>query len=187
MIVFSKLNKFYLLTAILSVAAIVRFHQIDQPFIDCVNWRETDTASIADNFYRGNWNIFYPAISWNGPEPNYVGYEFQTVTYIAALVYRLVGQHDWVGRTVAVLFGLWSIFAFYQLVRRVWDEERAIAPCRNSSNFPRKYLRRSVFSSRPCYGFASSDQLLAASCLSTNRTHIFFITGKPNRDVGLFN
>ena len=126
-IVFSKPNKFYLLTAILSAAAILRFHQIDQPFIDCVNWRETDTASIADNFYRGNWNIFYPEISWNGPEPNYVGYEFQTVTYIAALLYRLVGQHDWVGRTVAVLFGLWSIFAFYQLVRRVWDEKHALA------------------------------------------------------------
>ena len=127
MIVFSKLNKFYLLTAILSVAAILRFHQIDQPFIDCVNLRETDTASIADNFYRGNWNIFYPGISWNGPEPNYVGYEFQTVTYIAALLYRLVGQHDWVGRSVAVIFGLWSIFAFYQLVRRVWDEKHALA------------------------------------------------------------
>lgn len=126
-IVFSKLNKFYLLAAILSGAAILRFHQIDQPFIDSVNWRETDTATIADNFYRGNWNIFYPGISWNGPEPNYVGYEFQTVTYIAALLYHVVGQHDWVGRTVAALFGLWSIFAFYQLVRRVWDEKHALA------------------------------------------------------------
>lgn len=81
---------------------------------------------MADNFYRRNWNIFFPEISWNGPEPGYNGREFQTVTYIAALLYVLLGQHDWIGRSIGVMFGLWGIFALYQLVRRVWDEEHAI-------------------------------------------------------------
>jgi Dolichyl-phosphate-mannose-protein mannosyltransferase len=123
----STKNQFYLLAIVLIVAAILRFNHINQPFIDTTSWRESDNATIADNFYRGNWNIFYPGISWNGPEPNYLGYEFQTVTYIAALLYVLFGQHDWVARSVPVMFGLWGIFALYQLVLRVWDKERAIA------------------------------------------------------------
>jgi hypothetical protein len=123
----NKSSEYYLLIAILVLAAIRRFDQIDQPLIDATSWRESDTATIADNFYRGNWNIFYPEISWNGPGPNYVGYEFQTLTYITAFLYRIFGQHDWVARSVPVLFSLWGIFAFYQLVRRVWNREYAVA------------------------------------------------------------
>jgi len=120
-----KPNHFWLIF-ILVLAAILRFDQINQPFVDLIGWRESDNATIADNFYRGNWNILYPQISWNGPEPNYVGYEFQTLTYLAGLLYHFVGQHDWVGRSVSVMFGVWGIFALYQLVRHVWDEERAL-------------------------------------------------------------
>lgn len=99
-------TRYYLLIVILVAAAILRLNHINQPFTDGISWRQSDTATIADNFYKGNWNIFYPEVSWNGPGENYVGYEFQTVTYIAALLYRLFGQHDWVGRSVAVMFGL---------------------------------------------------------------------------------
>ncbi|MEH1827677.1 MAG: glycosyltransferase family 39 protein [Nostoc sp.] len=119
-------TKNHLLIAILIVGAILRLNHINQPFTDYISWRQTSTAMMADNFYNRNWNIFYPEISWNGPEPSYNGREFQTVTYIAALLYVLVGQHDWVGRGVAIIFGLWGIFALYQLIRRVWDEQHAI-------------------------------------------------------------
>jgi 4-amino-4-deoxy-L-arabinose transferase-like glycosyltransferase len=118
----------YLLIVILIAAAIMRLYHIDQPLIEpAASWRQSDTATIADNFYWGNRNIFLPAISWNGPGANYVGYEFQTVSYLAALLYRILGQHDWVNRGIAVAFGLWGIFALYQLIRLVWDEKHALA------------------------------------------------------------
>ncbi len=106
-----------LLIGILIVATILRFNDINhQPFIDATSWRQSSTAMMADNFYRKNWNIFYPEISWNGPEPSYNGREFQLVSYLAALLYTIVGQHDWVGLSVAAIFGLWGVFALYQLV-----------------------------------------------------------------------
>jgi 4-amino-4-deoxy-L-arabinose transferase-like glycosyltransferase len=116
----------YILVSVLIIAAILRFNQIDQPFTDAFSWRQSSTAMMAENFYRKNWNIFYPEVSWTGPEPGYQGRELQTVSYAAALLYIFVGQNDWVGRSIAVVFGLWGIFALYQLIRRVWDEERAI-------------------------------------------------------------
>ena len=94
-----------LLLVILFGAAWLRLLHIDQPFVDLASWRETDDAIIADNFFRGHYNIFLPEVSWNGPGPNYVGYEFQLTTYLAALLYRVFGQADWVGRGVSVAFG----------------------------------------------------------------------------------
>jgi hypothetical protein len=114
------------LGGILIVGTLLRFNKITQPFTDAFSWRQTSTAMMASNFYHRSWNIFYPEVSWTGPSPGYQGREFQTVSYIAALLYPVVGEHEWVGRSVAVLFALSGIFALYQLVRRVWDEERAL-------------------------------------------------------------
>jgi 4-amino-4-deoxy-L-arabinose transferase-like glycosyltransferase len=114
------------LISILIAAAIFRVESIDQPFVDFVTWREADNATIADNFYKGHLNVFLPKISWNGSGENYVGYEFQTLTYLAGGLYHLWGRHDWVGRIIPVAFGVWGIFALYRLVRCVWDEKRAL-------------------------------------------------------------
>lgn len=113
--------------AILAVAALLRFNHIRQPLVDAFSWRQASTAMMAANFYHESWNIFYPAVSWGGPELSYQGREFQTVSYLSALLYTMFGQHDWIGRSVAILFGVWGVFALYLLIRRVWDEEHALA------------------------------------------------------------
>jgi 4-amino-4-deoxy-L-arabinose transferase-like glycosyltransferase len=114
------------LVVILALAAVVRLYYIRQPFVDAFSWRQSSTAMMAENFYRGNWNIFYPEVRWTGPGPSYQGREFQTMSYIAALAYVALGQHDWIGRFVSLLFGLLGIFSLYQLVRSLWGERRAI-------------------------------------------------------------
>lgn len=112
---------------ILLLALGLRLYQVAQPFTDAFSWRETSVAMMAENYFRTSWNIFYPTVNWSGPEPGYQGREFQTVSYIAALLYLVFGQVDWIGRTVPLLFGVWGVFALYQLVRRVWDAEHALA------------------------------------------------------------
>ena len=92
---------------------------------------------MADNFYDTNWNIFYPEVSWGGDGPNYQGREFQTVSYLAALLYVIVGQQDWVGRSVAVMFGLWGIFALYQLVLERTERPRQ---CSSYGAFTRQHF-----------------------------------------------
>lgn len=115
------------MVAVLLLAALLRVQQLNQPYIDGYAWREADTASIAAAFAGGAWNIFLPQVRWGGPGPNYIGAEFQTVGYLAALGYRVFGQAPWVGRAVAIAFGLWGVFALYQLVRRVWGTSNGIA------------------------------------------------------------
>jgi len=186
----------YLLVAVLVVAAILRLNHITQPFNDAFSWRQSDTAIMADNFYHRNWNIFYPGVSWNGPEPNYQGMEFQTVTYIAALLYRLVGQHDWVGRGVAVVFGLWGIFALYQLVRCVWDEERAIASAALMAILPGSiFIDRSFLPDPVMVALVTTSCWLLVAYLQSDRWHYLllasavgawgFMTKLPGLIVGI--
>lgn len=120
-------RKIIFLSIILVVALLFRLWHINQPYVDLISWRQASTAMMAENFYKHNPNILYPEVSWSGPGPSYNGREFQTITYISALLYRVFGQHDWVGRLIAVVFGVWGVFALYNLVRRVWDEKHALA------------------------------------------------------------
>ena len=89
---------------IIIVAAVLRLNYITQPFTDYISWRQSSTAMMAENFYRTNWNIFYPEVNWSGPGPSYQGREFQTITYIAALCYTVLGQHDWCHHRDRIVF-----------------------------------------------------------------------------------
>jgi len=113
------------LTLVLVAGAAVRVDNITQPYVDVYAWRESSVAMIAQNFHRTSWNILYPEVNWVGPGPGYQGREFQTVSYLAALGYTVFGQQDWVGRSVAVAFGVLGIFALFQLTKRVWNQDRA--------------------------------------------------------------
>jgi 4-amino-4-deoxy-L-arabinose transferase-like glycosyltransferase len=189
-------NTTYLLISILVVAAIVRLIHINQPFIDSFSWRQSSTAMMAENFYRRNGNIFYPEVSWDGPGPSYNGREFQTVSYITALLYTLLGQHDWVGRSVVVLFSLWGIFAFYQLVSRIWDRDRALMSAAIIAIFPGNIcLDRSFLPDPAMVALVITSFWMLIAYLQTDRWHYLllatlfaiwgFLTKLPGLMIGI--
>lgn len=164
--------------AILAVAAILRFNHIRQPYTDAFSWRQSSTAMIADNYYRTDSNIFYPEVNWSGPGPSYQGREFQTVSYIAALLYRGFGEHDWIGRAVAVLFGLLGIFALYQLVRLVWDEERAIVSAAVMAALPGSiFIERSFLPDAAMVALVTTSFWLLVAYLKTKRFGYLVLAG----------
>jgi 4-amino-4-deoxy-L-arabinose transferase-like glycosyltransferase len=120
-------RNFAVLAGILVLAALFRLHDVQQPLIDAFSWRQASTAMMADNFLTRSWNIFFPEVSWTGPGPAYQGRELQIISYITALLYALFGWHDWLGRLVAIAFGLWGVFALHRLLDRVWDTVHAHA------------------------------------------------------------
>jgi 4-amino-4-deoxy-L-arabinose transferase-like glycosyltransferase len=172
---YSKASTYWLI-AIMAMATILRFYKVDQPFIDATSWRQSDTATIAYNFYQGNWNIFYPTISWNGPGDQVVGYEFQTISYLAALLYRVVGQHDWVCRSIAIVFGIWGIFAFYQLVRCVWGEKPALVSAAVLALLPGAiYVDRSFIPDPVMLSLVITSVWLLVAYLQTEHLHYLLL------------
>lgn len=189
-------NTTYILILILVLAAIFRLININQPFVDSFSWRQSSTAMMAENFYRRNWNIFYPEVSWDGPGPSYNGREFQTVTYITAIFYTLLGQHDWIGRSVVVVFSVWGIFAFYQLVSRIWDRDRALMSTAILAIFPGNiYLDRSFLPDPAMVALVLTSFWMLIAYLQTDRWYYLllatlfaiwgFLTKLPGLIIGI--
>jgi 4-amino-4-deoxy-L-arabinose transferase-like glycosyltransferase len=114
-----------MLIAIAVVAVAVRLIAIDQPYIDNWSWRQSDVAAIARNFYEHGFHFAYPQIDWAGDAPGYVGTEFPILPFLAALSYKLMGVHEWIGRLQGVIFFAVSLPFFYLLVRDIFGRVAA--------------------------------------------------------------
>jgi 4-amino-4-deoxy-L-arabinose transferase-like glycosyltransferase len=166
-----------LLPLILLAALLLRLYQVDQPYTDLAGWRQTSVAMMADNYYHRNPNILYPEVSWNGPGLSYNGREFQTVSYIASLLYRVVGQHDWVGRLVAVAFGVWGVFALYRLVQRLWGERHALTAAGVMAALPAAvYFDRSFLPDPAMVALITSSHWMLIAYLQSGRSHYLVLT-----------
>jgi 4-amino-4-deoxy-L-arabinose transferase-like glycosyltransferase len=170
-------HKRIFLYVILIIALLPRLYHINQPYVDLAGWRETSMAMMADNFYHRNTNILYPEVSWNGPGESYNGREFQTVTYTASLLYRAFGQHDWVGRLVAVFFGVWGVFALYQLVRRLWDEDHALLSAAVLALLPSAiYFDRSFLPDPAMVSLVTTSLWFLIAYLQTDKNRYLILT-----------
>lgn len=97
------------LLAITLIALALRLHGIHDPMLDHPGWRQGDTAAIARNFDRLQFDIMYPQTMYNGPPPNYVELELQIVPFLAALLYKLFGIHPIFGRLLTLAFSLATV------------------------------------------------------------------------------
>ena len=113
------------LAVLLALGAALRLLYLFNPYLDAHGWRQVDTAAIARNFYDGSLNPFYPRVDWGGVN-NAVETEFPLLPWLIALVARVVGFHDWVGRLIVVAFSLALIVAVYRLALKI-DGRVAVA------------------------------------------------------------
>jgi hypothetical protein len=97
------------LLGVLALALMLRLHGIHNPILDHPGWRQGDTASIARNFARLQYNVMYPQTTYNGPPPNYVELELQIVPFLAATLYKIFGIHEVFGRLIALAFSLATV------------------------------------------------------------------------------
>lgn len=105
---------------VVSIAVVaIRLIAINQPFIGDWSWRQSDVAAIARNYFHGGFDFARPQIDWAGDQPGYVGTEFPVLPFAAALCYKIVGVHEWVGRVQAVLFFALSLPFFFLFVRGI--------------------------------------------------------------------
>src|SRR5205814_1789370 len=101
--------------SILAVTA--RLIWIDEPYVDTWSWRQSDVAGIARNYFENGFHFAYPQINWAGSAPGYVGTEFPILPFIAALAYKVVGVHEWIGRLETVVVFAISLPFFFFLMR----------------------------------------------------------------------
>ncbi len=103
------------------VRAINVWHPADRS-----SWRECDEAGIARNFYREGMNIFYPRVDWRGDTPGYAEMEFPLFPWLTAVLYKIFGYQEYLGRVVSFTFSLLTLGVFFLLARYLLPNVGAI-------------------------------------------------------------
>jgi 4-amino-4-deoxy-L-arabinose transferase-like glycosyltransferase len=102
---------------------LTRLINIKQPLLEVAMWRQCETASIARNFYYNGMNIFYPQVLWGGASEGYIGEtEFHLYPYAVAILYKLFGVHESLGRLVSIIAFCGGAFFLYKLARKYADK-----------------------------------------------------------------
>ncbi|MBT3921778.1 MAG: glycosyltransferase family 39 protein [Nitrospina sp.] len=114
------------LFGIFFIALAFRLWGVTNPLLDFHGWRQTLTATFAYNFYVDGMNFF-------NPRPSMINsifhFEFPLYTYLVALLYKVFGFHEILGRIVAIGFSMGSIWFLYLLGKRYFDKKTALVAC----------------------------------------------------------
>ena len=111
---------------ILIAAFTARLYHITFPVIGWHSWRQSDTASIAKNFFENGFRLFYPQINWTGNSTSYVESEFQLYPLIVSVFYSVFGVNDMWGRLISVICSVITVYIFYLIVKRTINETAAL-------------------------------------------------------------
>lgn len=94
--------------------------------IDTSEWRESDMASIARNYYRNGMDFLHPQIDWGGNGQGYTESEFPVYPYLIAITYKMTGLWEPAGRIISYLFSLAAMLVFFRLCRYLFNMKTAI-------------------------------------------------------------
>lgn len=109
-----------LLWSILLLGLLTRLPELNAPLLDGDSHRQGATASIARNYYEGDFNPFNPRITGWGTlhEPGLWPNEFPLYPWVVAILYIPFGEQEWIGRALSIVFCLAGAVWLYLLVRR---------------------------------------------------------------------
>ncbi|OHC02830.1 MAG: hypothetical protein A3H23_06025 [Planctomycetes bacterium RIFCSPLOWO2_12_FULL_40_19] len=117
-------NKHYIGAILIIISGfLLRMINIELPIFEVAMWRQCGTAYIARNFYEHGMNIFYPQMVGGGDIKGYIGEsEFQIYTYTVAILYKLFGVHEYLGRLVSILAYCGGALFLYKLAIKYMDK-----------------------------------------------------------------
>lgn len=114
------------LPLIIAGAALLRLYKINSPILDLYPIRQEMCAMAARNFLYNGFNFFKPQLDWFGSMNPVWSMELPLISYLAALLYKLFGVHEFLGRVVAIIFSLGSIVLYYHFIRLFFKERIAL-------------------------------------------------------------
>lgn len=169
-------NKKIWLFSILALALLLRLYKINSPILDLYPVRQEQCAMVARNFFRESLNIFNGKVDWFGNLNSSWYLELPLVSYLAAILYKIFGIHEFLGRLVAVFFSTCSLGIFYLLVRDFFDETTALLSLLVFTISPLNIYFGRVFMPEPLMLFFSLALIWAFNrWIKSNRKIYFFV------------
>jgi hypothetical protein len=91
------------------------FDSIDLPPQGMHQGAQCDRACVAWNYYHESMNFFLPRVSEDRGSDGIAGMEFPAIPYAVALIYKVVGPHDFIFRLIIYLLVSFGVFMAWQI------------------------------------------------------------------------
>ncbi len=166
-----------ILLSIILLGLSLRLVNIASPILDLYPSRQEQCAMVARNFLRNGFNLFNPQVDWFGHLSSYFSEEFPLISFLAALLYKIFGIHEYLGRLVSILFSIGSIYLLYNLVKLYFDVKIALFSSFCFAVMPLNlYFSRTFMPESTMLFFSIASIYLFSEWLKNNK-YIFFIFG----------
>jgi 4-amino-4-deoxy-L-arabinose transferase-like glycosyltransferase len=107
------------ITAIIAAFCLSHLPLLSAPPNGFHRWRESDTATVAENFTLEGMHFLEPSVDMRGKGPGIVGTELPIYNYATALAYQAFGfSHVW-PRLLSLIGAAIAIVAFWRIFRRL--------------------------------------------------------------------
>lgn len=122
-----RLQTRLLLIGILTLGFMARAATVKSPVFDFHSWRQADTASIARNFLREDFNPLHPQVDSRGEQAvGYVETGFEIHAFLTAALAKVAGFSTSLGRLVSVLSFPLSALLLWAFLRDRYGQPAAV-------------------------------------------------------------
>lgn len=113
----SAIKNYYLLLGLIVISLPYRFYNFTFPLLDSNFFRQTQTATIALNFYKSGINLLRTELDIFGlGKERYLTLEFPLYQAIVSLFYKIFFVSDIWGRTITIISGYIAALYLYKLI-----------------------------------------------------------------------
>lgn len=102
------------------VSLLMHLHIFKLDLIGFHVWRQTQTQSTIQNFYKEDFNILNPRINNRGKGNGIYRMEFPIMQWIFACFYKVFGDHVIISRILTFIIGLLSVWGIYFLLYNIF-------------------------------------------------------------------
>lgn len=116
----------------------LRLWNIRQPINLITEFRQSQTATVALNYYRNGINLFRSELDFFGQGPEkYLTLEFPLYEAVVATFYKIFWVQDYWGKIISVIAGFVGAYYLYRLVYLIFRKEKlAFLTCFFYLSFP---------------------------------------------------
>ncbi len=98
----------------------MHWHVFTRDLVGVHVWRQTQTQTVIDNFYKEDNNIMNPKYHENPETDRVVRMEFPVMQWLFAQVYRVFGPHIAISRVLSFIIGMGSVFGIFFLLLSIF-------------------------------------------------------------------
>ncbi len=131
------IRKYYkpILCCIPLISLLLHWHVLNLDLVGIHVWRQTETQTVINNFYRDDINILNPRFNDHADTDRLHRMEFPVMQWLFAWFYRLLGPHIAVSRVLTFIIGLFSVYGIFFLCDQIFRNKTIATLCAWCFNF----------------------------------------------------